>query len=49
MRDLALLRFTLEAVRELGDGGAGVLRLGREHQGWYAGTRPLNGQAVRPS
>jgi len=24
MRDLALLRFTLEAIREFGDGGAGV-------------------------
>ncbi len=40
MSDLTLLRFTLEAVRELGHGGAGVLRLGREHQGWYAARSP---------
>jgi hypothetical protein len=47
MRDLALLRFSLEAIRELGDGGAGVLHVGPGHQGWYAGAQPLNGQAVQ--
>jgi hypothetical protein len=47
MRDLALLRFTLEAIREFGDSGACVLPAGREHHGWYAGAQPLNGQAVQ--
>jgi hypothetical protein len=47
MRDLALLRFTLEAIRELGDSDAGVLRVGPGHQGWYAGAQALNGQAVQ--
>ena len=38
---------TLEAIHEFGDGGAGVLRVGPEQQGWYAGAQPLNGQAVQ--
>ncbi len=47
MRDIALLRFTLLAMRDLGEGNARLVRDDRNHQGWFAGGQPLNGQAVQ--
>lgn len=47
MRDIALLRFTLRAMRELGNNEARLVRVTRNHHAWYAGPQPLNGQAVQ--
>jgi hypothetical protein len=47
MRDITLLGFTLLAMRDLGEGHAQLVREDRNHQGWFAGGQPLNGQAVR--
>ena len=47
MRDIALLGFTLLAMRDLGKGRARLVRQDRNHQGWFAGPQPLNGQAVQ--
>jgi hypothetical protein len=47
MRDIALLGFTLLAMRDLGEGRARLLRADRNHQGWFAGPQPLNAQAVQ--
>lgn len=48
MRDINLLRFTLRAIRELGNGAARVVRDGVGHHfSWYAGPQSLNGQAVQ--
>ncbi len=47
MRDITLLGFTLLAMRDLGEGRARLVREDRNHQGWFAGGQPLNGQAVQ--
>ena len=47
MRDLALLRFTLQAIRDLGEGVARVVQIGHGDRAWYAGPQPLNGQALQ--
>ena len=47
MRDLALLRFTLQAIRDLGQGIARLQQVSRSHRAWYAGPQPLNGQALQ--
>jgi hypothetical protein len=46
MRDLALLRFTLTAMRAFG-GDRAHWQDGRGACGWHAGSQPLNGQAVQ--
>lgn len=46
MRDLALLRVTLHAMRESGGGRAHAVQDGRNHRAWYAGPQPLNSQAL---
>ena len=47
MRDLKLLAVTLLAIRELGADGARFVRDGRASPTWYAGSQPLNTQAVQ--
>ena len=47
MRDLRLLAFTLLAMRQLGDNRARLVKDGRVSPDWYAGSQPLNEQAVR--
>jgi hypothetical protein len=47
MRDITLLRFTLLAMRDLGEGRGRLVREDRNHQGWFAGGQPLNGQGVQ--
>ncbi len=47
MRDLALLRFTLAAMRAFGGDRARWQSGGRGACGWHAGSQPLNGQAVQ--
>ena len=46
MRDLVLLRFTLRAMRELGQGAARSVQVAPHRLVWHAGPQPLNGQAV---
>jgi hypothetical protein len=46
MRDVALMTFTLHAIRMLGGGTAHVVTRQGPDTGWYAGPQPLNGQAL---
>jgi hypothetical protein len=46
MHDVALMTFTLHAIRMLGGGTAHVVTRQGPDTGWYAGPQPLNGQAL---
>jgi hypothetical protein len=46
MRDIALMTFTLNAIRMFGGGSAHVVRGSKREAGWYAGPQPLNSQAL---
>jgi hypothetical protein len=46
MRDVALMTFTLNAMRILGGSSARVVTGRNPDTGWYAGPQPLKGQAL---
>ena len=47
MRDIALLAFTLRAMRDLGEGRARMHPDDHRRHSWFAGPQPLNAQAVQ--